>query len=190
MKKISVILAGLFLLFVSGAIAEERTAPVSGDKMTLLKIEDSEISDTENAVVSSEQTEAGIPHTLKYALTAGKKGFSLISTDSVFLKGKKGDWTGYDTLNIKYVLEGDKPLESLLFIGDHQSTRKWKYGNYCTKPVKFEPGKHKITIKISELVCDQGKPIDLENMRALTIEGTELLQNYTLYILKIWVEKE
>ncbi|OGF45864.1 MAG: hypothetical protein A2231_07055 [Candidatus Firestonebacteria bacterium RIFOXYA2_FULL_40_8] len=172
--------------------AEESKGPKKGDKMTLIKIDKGEICDTTKSVLSKEKVDKGRMYSLKYTIEAGKGGFSLITGDSGLLKGKRGIWKDYDTLNVKYVLEGDKPVKASWLIGDQQSLDKWKYGNYCSKVAVLQPGEGVVSIDISGLVCDQGRQMDLENMRNMMLYmgkgGPE--EGFVLYVQDVYLEKE
>ncbi|OGF48624.1 MAG: hypothetical protein A2231_01490 [Candidatus Firestonebacteria bacterium RIFOXYA2_FULL_40_8] len=221
MKKVIVLLAGVFLVMnsflyaadkpekaVKSKVKTEKAEPdekaeegakslKTGDRMQVIKFDKGELlADGKTnkffeTSLSKEKAEKGTMYSCKAILKKGGKGFPIIEG----IKGKRGDWKDYDTLVVKYFLEGDKPMSSGMIIADQESYgekwENWKYSSYCSKRYTFLPGENTWNIDLTALVTNGGRNLDLANMRtvaAYSSDGRE--EDYTIYFQAIYVEKE
>jgi len=183
------------LLFILGSLMNVQAAELKkGDKMELIKFDKGEMfgSGEANISLTKEKAEKGKMYSCKVSFKKGDKlGFLGITGDSGLLKGKRGNWEGYDSLNIKYISTASKPIRYEMLIGDQQALDKWRYGNYCSRSVTIQPGENVLSIDITGIVCDQGRQMDLTNMRNFLFYNTgQADEDFAIYFLSVWVEKE
>lgn len=118
-------------------------------------------------------------------------GFPGITNSSGILRGKRGNWKDYDTFNIKYINTNEKPLACSILIGGQKSFERWRYGNYVSRNIVFQPGENTLSLDITGLQCSGGgRALDLENMRGFSFWASTRVNDYVLYIQDVWLEKE
>ncbi|OGF50786.1 MAG: hypothetical protein A2231_05510 [Candidatus Firestonebacteria bacterium RIFOXYA2_FULL_40_8] len=174
-----------------------------GDKMELIKIDKGETvaygasgdSSKEFVVsLSKEKAEKGKMYSTKAVLVKGGKGLPIFTRSGGLLKGKRGNWKDYDSLVIKYILEGDKPYSTGMIIADEESYGEnyanWNYSSHCDKQVTLQPGENILSIDLSALVSNGGRTLDLGNMRTVSFYGKEREEDCTIYFQSVYVEKE
>jgi len=201
-KSIALIIGAIFLLSSFSVYGE---GVKKGDKLTLIKFDKGEMlgSGQNNEYVkvslTKEKADKGKMYSCKIELkkrgseAQGEEGagFPGISASSGILAGKRANWKDYDTLNIKYINTSEKPLACTMLIGDKQSYERWRYGNYVERNVVFQPGENVLSLDITGLQCSGGgRALDLENMRGFGFWAPTRTDDYVLYILDIWLEKE
>ncbi|OGF49811.1 MAG: hypothetical protein A2231_05170 [Candidatus Firestonebacteria bacterium RIFOXYA2_FULL_40_8] len=184
--------------------AEEGSGLKAGARMILIKFDKGEMfgDGTDNGVVKSsltkEKADKGKMYSCKIEAKKtggeegdGGKGLPGISKASGILSGKRGNWDNYDTLNIKYILEGEKPLTCQMLIGDASSYEKWRYGNYVERSVVLQPGENTLSLDITGLACPGGaRSLDLKNMRGFGFWAPNRPEDIVLYIQDVYVEKD
>jgi|GEM_PF-1773768 len=210
MKKYVLYLASFALLFAGSVLAAEKAKEAgakadegaSAKRLTLIKFDKGEMygDGTDNELVktslSKEKAEKGKMYSCK--IEAKKRsgdsevgaGLPGISKSAGILSGKRGNWEAYDTLNIKYFLEGDKPLTMTMMIGDVASYEKWRYGNYVERTVTFRPGENILSQDITGLSCSGGRSLDLKNMRGFNFWMPNRSEDVVLYVLDTYLEKD
>ncbi|OGF46585.1 MAG: hypothetical protein A2231_02820 [Candidatus Firestonebacteria bacterium RIFOXYA2_FULL_40_8] len=202
MKKAMVVAFGLVFLLAGVVVAAEevKTEEVKaddsgklkkGDRMELIKFDKGEICGDGEATLSKEKPEKGKMYCAKITIPAGK-GLSswLLTGTSGILKGKRGNWNNYDTVNVKYINTLEAPIKMGVMIGDQQSIDKWNH-NYVSKQIVLQPGENVLSLDISGLVCVNDRALDLTNVRNLGLTGGPKVETETvLYIQSIYLEKE
>jgi len=207
MKKYVLYLASFALLFAGCVEAAEKAKAdegASAKRLTLIKFDKGEMygDGTDNGSVktslSKEKAEKGKMYSCKIEMkkrgadAEGEVGASFpgISKASGILSGKRGNWENYDSLNIKYVLEGDKPITAIMMIGDAPAYEKWRYGNYVERSVTFRPGENILSMDITGLSCSGGRSLDLKSMRGFVFWMPNRPEDVVLYIQDTYLEKD
>jgi len=197
MKKGIVILTSLFFILtvVANAIGEEQKLK-KGDRMVLLKIDKGEMctaneSDVEVSL-SKEKAAKGKMYSIKYSIKKGNKGgLFIITNDSGLLRGKRGNWEGYDTLNIEYFCTAKSAISAYLNIGDEKAYNPWDGKKQAVRKVVILPGQNTLSVDITNLertYAGEGVQ-DLKNMRGFFL-SVPTNEDWDLYIQDVYLEKE
>lgn len=175
-------------------LTEEPAKPEKKKKrMTLLEFVEGEIPNISNVSLSTEHPLKDRKHSIKVTVREdGNASFTLISKGSDLLKGKKGNWKDYATLNIKYLSKFKTPIKYAFLLGDEKTAAKFS-GNYYDKSEKFLPGEHTLSVDITALETWRDKrALDLEKMRIIMFYSKhyKVDKKGVIYIQDVYVEEK
>lgn len=180
----------LFLAVCSVAQAEN---------LTLLKIDKGEICTADEGdiplTLSKEKAMEGKKFCVKATLTKGlmKPYLFIITNDSNLLKGKRGDWSNYDTLKIQYFSSNKAPVETEIQIGDEVAYTKWSAKKQCIRKVTILPGQNMLSMDIKKLerTAFKGEFMDMDKIRGFFFKSDSLVaEDWNLYIQDVYLEKK
>ncbi|OGF46586.1 MAG: hypothetical protein A2231_02825 [Candidatus Firestonebacteria bacterium RIFOXYA2_FULL_40_8] len=167
--------------------------------LVLLKIDKGEMCTADEGdlavSMSKEKAAEGKKYCIKVSIskTSLKPYIFIITNDSNLLKGKRGDWSDYDTLKIPYFSTNKAAVETDLHIGDEVAYARWSDKKQCIKKVTLLPGQNVLTVDIKKLERTnfKGQFFDMDKIRGCFFKSDNLTSDdWVLFIQDVYLEKK